>query len=825
MMTLLEVILVVAVAWTLAARQAPAWLWSGVIAAWLLIWPSLHGVSGWALAPVWLVFIPLAALLGLPGLRRNVISQPVLQLFRKLMPTVSDTEREALEAGSTWWEADLFSGNPDWRKLLSLDKPALSAEEQAFIDGPVNELCRMIDDWKITEDLHDLPQPVWDFLKQQRFFGMIIPKAYGGLEFSAYGHSSVVMKIASRSITAAVTTMVPNSLGPAQLLLHYGTEAQKDYYLPRLASGEEIPCFALTGPEAGSDAAAMPDRGIVCRQEFNGEETLGIRLDWEKRYITLGPVATVLGLAFKLYDPDHLIGEQEARGITLALIPTDTPGVEIGSRHFPLNQAFMNGPNRGKAVFIPMDWIIGGQARIGEGWRMLMESLADGRSISLPALSTGAGKLASRASGAYAAVRKQFKTPIGKFEGISEVLGRIAGNAYAMDAARGLTTLAVDQGEKPSVASAIVKYHLTERMRRVIDDAMDIHGGRGICMGPRNYLARVYQAIPISITVEGANILTRSLIIFGQGAIRCHPWLLKEMEAAQRGDVIGFDRALFGHIKLLTSNLARATFHGLTRARFAQAPVDREEARYYRQLTRLSAAFAVTAESALLTLGGELKRKESLSGRLGDVLSLMYIASASLKRFADEGRQTADRPLLEWAVRDALYQAQQKLFEVYDNLPVRPLGRVLKWLLFPYGASYRAPDDKLLQRAANVVLRCGSARERLTEGLYIPDADDEPLHQLELALERATAAQPVLSNLRKAMRSGQLEAGDPEQCLVEAVSAGVIDEREAAQVRAAVAARQRVIGVDEFPGDYWKEKNSSWQRNPTHSQPVGQSTS
>ncbi len=825
MATLLEIILVIAAAWGLAAKRAPAWAWIGSIGVYLLLWPSFHTASAWLLTPVWLVFIPVAAVLGVPALRRKVVSGPVLQLFRKLMPSVSDTEREALEAGSTWWEADLFSGKPDWRKLLAFDKPVLNAEEQAFIDGPVNELCRMIDDWKITEDLHDLPLPVWQFLKQQRFFGMIIPKQYGGLEFTAHGHSSVVMKIASRSITAAVTTMVPNSLGPAQLLLHYGTEEQKDHYLPRLASGEEIPCFALTGPEAGSDAAAMPDSGVVCRQIFHGEETLGIRLNWEKRYITLGPVATVLGLAFKLYDPDHLIGEREERGITLALIPTDTPGIDIGSRHFPLNQAFMNGPNRGKDVFIPMDWIIGGQARIGEGWRMLMECLADGRSISLPALSTGAGKLSARTCGAYAAVRKQFKTPIGKFEGISEVLGRIAGNAYAMDAARGLTTLAVDTGEKPSVASAIVKYHLTERMRRVIDDAMDIHGGRGICMGPRNYLARVYQGIPISITVEGANILTRSLIIFGQGAIRCHPWLLKEMEAAQKKDVIAFDQALFGHIRLLTSNLARATFHGLTRARFAQAPTDREEARYYRQLTRLSAAFSVTAEAALLTLGGALKRKESISGRLGDVLSLMYIASAALKRFEDEGRQPADRPLLEWTVRDALYQAQQKLFEVYDNLPQRALGRVLKWILFPYSASYRAPDDALLQRAANVVLRWGTARERLTEGLFISDDEDDAINQLEVALERATAAQPVLSNLRNAMRSGQLEPGDPEQRLVEAVSAGVIDEREAAQVRAAIAARQRVIGVDEFPGDYWKEKNSSWQRNPTPSPQAGQSTS
>ena len=821
----LELIVVVAVAWGLAAYRSPAWAWIGVIGGYLLLWPGFHDASGWLMAPAWLIFVPAAALLGVPPLRRRYLSAPILDMFRKLMPTVSDTEREALQAGSVWWEADLFSGNPDWNKLLSWDKPTLREDEQAFLDGPVEELCRMLDDWEITEHLYDLPEDVWAFLKEKRFFGMIIPRQYGGLEFTAYGHSCVVMKIASRSITAAVTTMVPNSLGPAQLLLHYGTEEQKNYYLPRLASGEEVPCFALTGPEAGSDAASMPDTGVVCRQEFNGEETLGIRLNWEKRYITLGPVATVLGLAFKLYDPDHLLGDREERGITLALIPTDTPGIEIGSRHFPLNQAFMNGPNRGRDVFIPMDWIIGGQARIGEGWKMLMESLADGRSISLPALSTGAGKLASRATGAYAAVRKQFKTPIGKFEGVSEVLGRIAGNAYLMDAARGLTTLAVDRGEKPSVASAIVKYHLTERMRRVIDDAMDVHGGRGICMGPSNYLGRVYQAIPISITVEGANILTRSLIIFGQGAIRCHPYLLKEMDATRSGDLVAFDEALFGHIALATSNMARALFHGLTGARFANTPSDRDDADYYRQLTRLSAVFAITAETALATLGGTLKRRESISGRLGDVLSLMYLASATLKRYAEDGRQAADRPLLEWAMRDALYQAQQKLFEVYDNLPLQPLGRILKHLLFPWGASYRAPDDALLKRAANVVLRWGSARERLSEGLFIPEDPDEPLRQLETAMERATVAEPVLRNLRNAMRNGQLEPGDPEQCLDEAVSAGVIDEREAAQVRAAVAARKQVIGVDEFPADYWKEKNTSWQRNPTPSQQAGQSTS
>lgn len=823
MATLIELVLILSALWALLCTRAPAWLWSGTIALYLLIWPSLHQTSTWALTPVWLVFVPLALLLGFPPLRRKIISAPVMKLFRALMPSISDTEREALEAGSVWWEADLFSGRPDWNKLRAIRPPALSEEEQAFLDGPVEELCAMLDDWRITEELHDLPQPVWDFMKREGFFGMIIPKAYGGLEFSAHAHSSVVMKVSTRSISAAVTVMVPNSLGPAQLLLQYGTEEQKQYYLPRLARGEEVPCFALTGPEAGSDAAAMPDEGIVCRQTFEGREQLGIRLNWEKRYITLGPVATVLGLAFKLYDPDHLLGDKQELGITLALIPTDTPGVEIGSRHFPLNQAFMNGPNRGHDVFIPMDWIIGGQAYIGQGWRMLMECLADGRSISLPALSTGAGKLVARATGAYAAVRKQFKTPIGRFEGVSEVLGRMAATAYTMEAARGLTTLAVDSGEKPSVASAIVKYHLTERMRKTVDDAMDVHGGRGICMGPRNYLARGYQAMPISITVEGANILTRCMIIFGQGAIRCHPYLLKEMQAAQSRDPAAFDRALFGHISLILSNLTRAVSHAWTGARFARAPAEREEARFYRQLTRLCAAYAVTAETALLTLGGALKRRELLSARLGDVLSYLYLASAVLKHFQDQGRQQADRPLLEWAFTDLCHQIAQRLHEVFDNLPHAFVGRLLRFTLFPFGNTYKPPADALTHRTAAIILRWGAARERLTEGVFVPVGENEPLAQLEDALEKATAAQPILKHLRHAMSNGQLTPADPEQCLAEAVSAGVIDEREAAQVRAAVEARRRVIEVDEFPADYWKEDSGSWRHNPTPSQQAGQS--
>jgi acyl-CoA dehydrogenase len=728
------------------------------------------------------------------------------------MPGMSDTEREALEAGTIWWEAELFGGQPDWHHLLGFPAPELSKEEQAFLDGPTNELCAMISDWEITEELRDLTPETWAFMKEQGFFGMIIPREFGGLEFSANAHSAVVMKVASRSISAGVTVMVPNSLGPAKLLLSYGTGEQKNHYLPRLASGKEIPCFALTGPEAGSDAASMPDTGIVCRQTFKGEaDVLGIRLNWEKRYITLGPVATLLGLAFHLYDPDHLLGEDEDIGITLALIPTDTPGVEIGSRHFPMSQAFMNGPNRGKDVFIPMDWVIGGQDYVGQGWRMLMNCLSDGRAISLPALSTASGKKMSRAVGAYAAVRKQFKVPIGKFEGISEVLARIAGTTYVMNAARGFTTAALDSGEDPSVASAIVKYHLTERMRVIVNDAMDILGGRGISMGPTNFIARGYQALPIAITVEGANILTRNLIIFGQGAIRCHPFLFREMEAAGQGDVAAFDEALFGHGSLVMSNVERSVFHSLTRGRLLPARQHGIRGHFYRQFGRMSLAFAITTELTLMSLGGALKRKESLSGRLGDVLSLLYLGSAVLKHHYDNGSPDEELPLLEWACSDLLYNIQVRLHEVYNNFPGRLIATLARLLTFPLGKPYKRPSDALGHKLADIVLAPGQLRDRLTEGVYIPTGNTEPLAQLEDALVKSVAAEPATRKLRQAMRDGTLEKGDPEDTIDAGVTAGVITETEASGIRSAIAARTVVIQVDEFLPEYLTKERKSWE--------------
>ncbi len=750
---------------------------------------------------LWLTLLLVLVPLNVPPLRQRLLSAPMLRRIRKVLPAMSDTEREAIEAGSVWWEAELFSGAPDWSRLQRTPAPALSEAEQAFLEGPVEALCRMLDDWRITHELNDLPPEVWAFLKQHGFFGMIIPEEYGGLGFSAYAHSQVVMKVSSRSVTAGVTVMVPNSLGPAELLLHYGTEAQKRHYLPRLARGEEIPCFALTGPSAGSDATSIPDVGIVCKGEHEGREVLGLRVSWEKRYITLGPVATVLGLAFKAFDPDHLLGEQEELGITCALIPTTTPGVQIGRRHYPLGAAFQNGPNSGQDVFIPLDWVIGGREQVGKGWRMLMECLSAGRGISLPALSTGAAKLSSRITGAYARVRRQFRLPIGRFEGVEEALARIAGLTYLMDAARLLTVAALDAGEKPSVATAIVKYQLTEGMRQVLNDAMDVHGGRGICLGPANYLARGYEGVPISITVEGANILTRSMIIFGQGAMRCHPYLVREVAAASDPDraagVQAFDAALLGHLGFSARNAARALLYGLSGGWLAPAPRGGAPAGHYRQLARYSAAFAFLADLTLLVLGGGLKRKEKLSGRFADALSHMYLCSAALKRFEDSGRPEADRPLLEWACAHSLARVQDALDGVLRNFPLRGLGPVLRLLVFPLGRRQRRPDDALGQRAAALLLAPSAARDRLTTGIFAPADPADPTGRVEHAMAAVTAAAEAERKLRRT--GAQPSPGEDQQAWLNGLAArGVLDPDEAHALAAAHAATRAAIMVDDF---------------------------
>ena len=595
----------------LAYTAAPGWLWTVFGAVFLYRLTAANEYHPVLLAAD-AAFILVALALNLPPLRRALISNHVLAWYKRILPAMSQTEREAIDAGTVWWDGDLFSGKPDWAKLLAYPAPELTAEEQSFLDRETEELCAMVNDWETTQVYQDLSPEAWQFIKDKGFLGMIIPRRYGGKEFSAYMHSQVIQKLSTRCSAAAVSVMVPNSLGPAELLLHYGTDEQKNHYLPRLAKGLEIPCFGLTNPHAGSDAAAIPDFGIVCKGTWEGREVLGMRVTWEKRYITLGPVATLLGLAFRLHDPDHLLGQEfegrEDIGITCALVPTHTPGVNIGRRHFPLNAVFQNGPNWGKDVFMPLEWIIGGPKMAGQGWRMLMECLAAGRSISLPSSNTGMTKLAARATGAYCRVRSQFKTPIGKFEGIEEPLARIGGHLYIMDAARRVTAGAVDLGEKPSVLSAIVKYHVTERARDAVNDAMDILGGKGICLGPNNFMGRAYQQIPIAITVEGANILTRSLIIFGQGAIRCHPWVLKEMAAVNDPDPVHaaaeFDEALFGHVRFTLSMVTRSLVLGLTGARLVRAPGHGLTRRHFQKLTRLATDFSMLADFCMLFLGG-----------------------------------------------------------------------------------------------------------------------------------------------------------------------------------------------------------------------------
>ena len=758
---------------------------------------------------LWKLFLTLLfGVMVIPNLadvRREKITRPLLDIYRKMLPSMSDTEREALEAGSVWWDGELFSGMPDWDRLVSFPAPKLSDEEQAFLDGPCEELCRMLDDWEICHELGDMPKPVWDFIIEKKFFAMIIPKQYGGLEFSAYANAAVISKLASRNATASSTIGVPNSLGPAELLLHYGTEEQKQRYLPGLAAGTEIPCFALTSPQAGSDAAAIIDKGIVCKGEWNGETIIGVRLTWDKRYITLAPVATVLGLAFKLYDPEHLIGDVEDYGITAALIPTDVPGVEFGRRHYPLTVAFQNGPTSGKDVFLPLDCIIGGPEMAGKGWKMLVELLSVGRAITLPSTASGGGQAASYSTGAYAVIRKQFNTSIANFEGVGEALTRIAGHTYIMNAGVAVTAGAIDQGEKPAVPSAILKYHCTELGRKVANDAMDVHGGKAVMMGPNNYLARGFMATPIAITVEGANILTRSLIIYGQGAIRCHPFVLRELHAASDDDpdrgLIEFDDALFGHIGYAISNMARSFFLALTHAKFSRVPLNTPTRRYYQNINRYSAAFALASDFAMLTLGGALKKRELLSARLGDVLSSMYLASTVLKHFENQGRRATDLPLVEWSVRTLMYQAQESLHSFLRNFPNRWVAMLLRILIFPRGRTYSAPSDEIAAKVVELVTTPGEARERLSELAYTSYEPGNPLGLLQEALQLSGEVAPLEKRLRQARKEGLIRSDYIGEQIEDAEKAQVISKAEARTLRNYHEKVLALLDVDDFSSE------------------------
>lgn len=756
-----------------------------------LLWDSL----------LWILVGILIALNIVP-LRRSKITRPLMKIYRKMVPKMSITEKEALEAGNVWWDGELFSGMPNWEVLMSMPQPKLSSEEQDFLDGPCNELCMMLDDWEVSHELGDLPEKVWDYIKTHKFFAMIIPKEFGGLEFSSYANAMVITKLASRSAVASSTVGVPNSLGPAELLLHYGTEEQKNRYLPGLASGEEIPCFALTSTEAGSDASALIDSGIICKGEWNGEETIGIRLNWNKRYITLAPVATVLGLAFKLYDPEHLIGEKDKYGITAALIPTNTEGVTVGRRHYPMNVPFQNGPTSGKNVFLPLDCIIGGQEMAGKGWKMLVELLSVGRAITLPSSAAGGGQAAAYASGAYSQIRKQFNLPISQFDGIKEALARIAGNTYIMNAAISITSGAIDQGEKPAVPSAILKYHCTELGRKVANDAMDVHGGKAVMMGPKNYMGRSFMATPIAITVEGANILTRSLIIFGQGAIRCHPFVLQELQAAEEEDrnlgLINFDKALFSHIGYAISNLSRSVILAITNARYSKSPVNTNTKRYYQHINRYSAAFAVASDFAMLSLGGELKKKELLSARLGDVLSSIYLASTVLKHYENQGCKPEDLPLVQWSVRTLMYEAQEKLHSFLKNLPNKTLAFFLRCYIFPRGRSYSPPPDDLTKKVSHIITSTGEARERLSEYAYTTIEPGNPLGLLQDALLLSEETALIEAKINQAKKDGLIKSDYLGYQIKEAETQKLLSSKEINQLRELHQKVSELLSVDDF---------------------------
>lgn len=776
-------------------------LWLALAAAFLLVAWFFSGNSTLTIALMVLAAVAAIPLL-VPGIRKALVTTPLLKFYTRILPPLSDTERTALEAGTVGFEGQLFSGIPDWSQLLNLPKPELTAEEQAFLDGPCEELCRMTDNWEIDHVRADLPPQMWDYVKRNKFFGLNIPKEYGGLGFSALMNHKVIQKLASISSVVSSTVGVPNSLGPAELLMHYGTDEQKAHYLPRLADGREVPCFALTGPFAGSDATSIPDYGIVCSGEWNGAKVLGVRLTLNKRYITLAPVATLIGVAFRMYDPDGLLGDKKDIGISLALMPRDSEGLEIGRRHFPLNSPFQNGPIHGKDVFLPLSQLIGGEDYAGQGWRMLMECLSIGRSITLPSTASGGAKMGAVVTGSYARIRKQFGLSIGRFEGVEEALARMGGHAYAISALSQATAAAVARGENPAVPSTISKYHCTTMGREVAKDVMDVIGGKGIILGPRNFAGRAWQASPVAITVEGANIMTRSLMIFGQGAILCHPWVMKEMKATQIADVeeriTAFDRALFGHIGAAISNAVRSLWFGLSWAQFGKAPGDDYTRRYYRKMNRYSANLAVMADVSMLMLGGKLKFKESLSGRLGDVLSELYIASSMLKRYEDEGRPASDQPLLAWAFHDAVNKIETALSGALRNFPVRPVAWLLWPIIFPWGRRAQAPSDRLGHKVASLLMTPSDARDRLAEGVFTTPGENNPAGRIISYLPKFVMAEPVERKFMKALKNSDIEALEFEDQLVEGVREGWITSEEADQLRELRVMTLDTIMVDDF---------------------------
>ena len=803
MLTFIAWIALIGVLWTFAFYKVSPKIWIPSIAVLLLIYSYFHFFSVISLIVCWLLWAIVAGTIICSPCRRRLITTPFLKWFHKQQPPLTPSEQQVLDAGGLWWEQQFFTGHPNWQQLSELEKPRLTQAEQSFIDNQVETLCGMLNDWEIVHKHKDLPDKAWDYIKKEKFWGLVIEKQYGGHQFSAMAHSTIVNKIATRSYSAALTVMVPNSLGPAELLHRYGTQEQKTYYLPRLAKGDEIPCFALTAPEAGSDATSIKDSGVVCKGTYQNKEVLGIRLNWNKRYITLAPVATLIGLAFKLYDPDHLLGDKENVGITLALVPANQSGVEIGSRHYPLNLAFMNGPTRGKDVFIPIDWIIGGVESRGQGWQMMMECLAVGRGISLPALSSATAQLCFRMTGAYAFIRQQFHRSIGEFDGVKEALARIGGFTYLCEATRWFTAQGVDSGVRPAIASAVTKYHLTEICRKVVTDAMDIHGGRAIQMGPRNYLGNIHDGMPTSITVEGANILTRNLIIFGQGVMRCHPYLRHEIAASSDPKDASkrkqFDQLILKHTGFVLSQFARALVYGLTGGRWIRVPKKDRMTKYYRQLTRMSNAFVWVTDITLAVMGRELKLKETISARLGDVFSHLYMASAVLKYYQDQGQQDEDNAFVDWCIHYCLYQIHQAFIRFFSNFSVGWVSRLMRWIIFPFANGYAYPSDKVGFQIAHLMQKNSSLRDRLTSYCYIGHDEQDVTGRIEHALQSLLVAAPVFEKIEGLIRAKKVPCrGSMIATAEEAFQAGLLTADEWDQLKRAERLRQEAIQVDEF---------------------------
>lgn len=788
----------------LAAKRASLDVWGVAGFALLTLATLIADVQGLTLGIIWTIAVLIFILLRVQWVRQLLLSRWMLKYYLRVKPSLSATEAEAIRAGTVGWDAQIFMGHPDWQQLFNYRAPALSEAEQAFIDGPVNALCAMLDDWDICHNRADLPPAVWQFIREQGFLGLIIPESYGGKGFSAYAHSQIITKIASVSMTAGVFVSVPNSLGPAELLVRYGTDAQKDYYLPRLAQGIDIPCFALTGPTAGSDATSMPDKGMICQGQFEGKSTLGIKLNWDKRYISLAPIATVIGLAFKLYDPDHLLGDKTDLGITCALIPADLKGITIGRRHLPTAVPFQNGPTQGRDVFIPLDWIIGGIDMAGQGWRMLAECLAAGRSISLPSAGVGSSEMALAATSAYVAIRQQFKQPIGHYEGIQSVLGRMVGLTYIANAARLLTMSMIDAGEHPSVISGIMKYHATEIGREVVTHAMDIHAGKGICMGPRNYLARMFMASPISITVEGANILTRNMIIFGQGAIRCHPFALQEMELVnltdKKAQLAAFDELVFQHLGFTWQNGFASFGYAISGGRWIGAthgPLHR----YLQQYTRLSTAFAFAVDIAMLGLGADLKRREGISARFADALSYLYLASAVMKYHYDKQFLAEDKPVFTWAMEHLFAKTAAALEGIVRNFPHPWLRYKLRGAIFPFGNHFAPPKDALTFQLAEWIQIPSSSRDQLIADAYLEPTLFNWVGKMQDVLVRQDKLALLESQLKRFIKQHKLGKESYQAQLNAAVAESWLTEDEALQLKQLEQDRQQIIAVDDFAAE------------------------